>query len=265
MAKLQLPTWIRESVLTSAKLGELYVDLEYLPEYLFKQCTHVVNRTGDEQFEVSLHGSFSLLRFGSRPLAFATSHQTDDLEYRDVAIVLPENRVYVTSNQFLAFRHRLAPEQDADQVRAFNFSGAVYQHPKMLRDFFDARKSIDDDELSQAAFFCAFGCVDEDQDIHVRDEFPFGYQELKLRVSALTCEFDGSTPDDSVFRLRIVGRQPASLNGASGGPVFAILERGSFSEVLFAGMIVRGGNEFLYIISAQTIRDFVEFHDRREK
>jgi hypothetical protein len=259
---LSMTTWLTENVLSSAKLGPLFIDLEFLPKYLFRHCTHLVCRTGDENFEVRLLGSLSLLKIGDHFLAFATSHQVDKLDFKDVAIILPERQECVTSNQFLAYRYQKTVDQDSDQVRAFDFSNAALANPGMKQDFFSADDFTLNEELATADFFLAFGCMVRDSDIVVTESYPFRFDEFKLSVTVLFCEFECPTSDNSLFRLKIIDGRVEGTNGASGGPVFAVCDRNGQSLVLFAGMIVRGSTEFLHFISAQTIHDFVAFHRR---
>lgn len=255
---LGIPSWIRASAVTSARIGNIFIDLENLPEYLFKSCTHLLCRTGYDGFEVMLRGSMSLLKIGDAYMAFSTSHQSDDLDFKEVAIVLPEKGVYVTSNAFHAYRYRQQAESDADQVRAFNFSGSVSEHSEMKADFFDGSRYALNEELKDADFFLAFGCAGQDQEIEHSLEPPFGYQSMKLRVTVFYCEFESPTSDHSVFRLNVIG-EPQGMDGISGGPVFCVLDRGGIPEVLFAGLIVRAGGNKLHFISAETVLEFVRF------
>lgn len=205
----------------------------------------------DETYKISLLGSMTAIRFNGREIALTTQHQLRGVDESRVGILTDTGSRLITSGG--SRRYPPNAETDAYDIIAFDFSDPCKSRPELQSYFFDLRSPPPDTLIENVLAVLLTDYISKEQDYDIADN-----NHLGLVRRRIACRFDTQPSDDALLRVKPLQPLDKSPDGMSGGTAFMIMNENSAHKAYFAGIIVRGGQNELYIIKAGYVFDFLK-------
>ena len=243
---LIVPKRIGAGTAWPVQIGALWHSAWDVEQVLQKYCKQMFAQTGHPEWPECLMGSGTAVRIATRHFVFCCVHQIREYTPDNIAIPLSfDSKIMsATTTRILKMTDHNRGGDTID-VAAFEFDLARYDVPNMTNEFYpidDAR--VWPTDTAQMPFM-AFG-------------YPSGRQlfdesRIGSRCTSVPAIFDGGTSSPHLQRIKMV--KPTEVDGMSGGPVFYIGGAPGDYFAGFAGMIMRGGGDYLYFMSAGFLLD----------
>jgi hypothetical protein len=228
------------------QIGGLWHSAWDVERILQKHCKQIVALTGDPRFPYRLLGSGAAVRFENRHLVFCCVHQIRDYAPDKIAMPLSFDAkiMSATSARALRVTHENGDDDTID-VAAFEFDLSHHDVANLTNEFFP----IDDARIWPTGTvkmpFMAFGYPSHRQ--------LFDEDRIGARCISVQAVFDGGTSSPHLQRVRT--EKSIGADGMSGGPVFYIGGAPGDYFAGFAGMVMRGGSNYLHFMSAGFLLD----------
>jgi len=236
---------------TSIKLNGLAIPAGSIQSSLSRYATAVLVHTDIKEFSLYIRGSGLPVYYRGHYFLVCTKHQLDNVDLERVAMHESERNVVTSAGS----RHFISPDPDSDyrDIAAFDFSDPCAAIVGLRTAFFNLTKLPPDRLSSEFAFCVASGYATKDQKYELLES-----NHLGLVRRSMICHLDGPTADHAVIRLRIDPALEIDPDGLSGGPAFVIQAGIYQSEAFLAGLILRGGREYLHILKVAFITKFLD-------
>jgi hypothetical protein len=262
------PSW-RDTILgtkirTSLRFGSVLLPIGEAQQYLSRHAQPLVVNSSYVGYPFFLRGSGSCVKIRGCNLVIATAHQlycsfsSTKINPNDVGLLVSnsDNKKGSTLITSCGFSHYNTKTKLIDthayDVCLFDFSTPAQKIPEIDHYFFNDGNDLDFDDFENALGFLGYGYRFEDQSLPDSD-----LETANFRVRMYAMEFEKRTNDDALVALCSVGAGASQHNGISGGPVFAVVDSGSFLTVRFAGVICLASNGTFHVIRAGSIAKMV--------
>lgn len=241
------------------QLAEDAVDLngviipgDLIERRLGSHAFNLVVYNGGTEYQVSLLGTGTAIKFRGRSLLVATQHQLVGMARERVAMLTDDNEgVAITSGGYV--RTDPSSESDAYDLIAFDFTEPCQKRPDLRKRFFDLRSMPPDLRGVTDSVVILTGCPTKDQTYDVEQNNHIGI----ARRHVLCHPTQDQPSDDALVRLRAIKPMPHDPDGMSGGSAFVIFDTPNGLKAHFAGIVVRGGLELFHIIRAGYVLAFL--------
>lgn len=144
------------------------------------------------------------------------------------------------------------PESDAHDIVAFDFTEPCNAQPELKKRFFDLQQGPPDVLNDQVLAMLLTGYPSGDQNYDVQNNNHLGLVRLQV-----TCLPDSQPSDEALLTVRAVRPIQTHPDGMSGGSAFVIQHENQGPRAYFAGIIIRGGPEFLHVLKAGFVIAFL--------
>lgn len=249
-----METLVGRSAWTSIKVHGVFVPAKGVQSRLHVFGQNLVRYTDVAGYEVQLIGSATGLDYRDTKFLVSTGHQVNGIPEDDVGIIVPVKNNYISSAGYTRYVVRgTLRESDVFDLRAFDFTPQMAEHPDLMQRFFRLRPEDILEDTDNVIALLAYGCPFVDQKYNVVDENRVG-----TVIRAMTCEPCEQPSDPSLGLCRTLAPMDFDPNGLSGGPVFATVLEGSEVVLKFAGIINRAGNGLIHFIKGKAVQNLLD-------
>lgn len=238
----------------SVKVGELLVPASSLESHLGRFVLNLVVWNHHETFKVSLVGSAIPIFYRENYFLVCSRHQLKGVDLENVSILYPDGSAAITSSGSRMFN--LSDEttiSDAYDIAAFNFSEPISQHP-YLKGLFYHLQALPPDTMNDnivAFVLSGFPCADQRYELEEKNHLGL---VKRIFVALPDCQ----PRDRALLRLKHLNELNFDADGLSGGPAFVVQKVENKFHAFLAGMMVRGGKDFSYILKVGFIAAFLD-------
>lgn len=211
----------------------------------------VINNNDDETFRIFLMGSATAVRYKNREIMLVTQHQLKGIDESQVAMMTDSGSHVITSGGRRGYHPN--PDSDANDIIAFDFTELCKDWPELKPRFFNLTHVPPDVVNVNVLAMLLVGCPAAVQKYEIHEN-----NHLGLARFHVTC-LPHSQPSDSAL-LTVKPTTPLEINpdGMSGGAAFVIQYETGEPHAFFAGLIVRGGRDYLHILKAGVVLAFLD-------
>jgi hypothetical protein len=211
---------------------------------------NLVIQNDHETYKLSLVGSATAVRFNGHYLLLCTKHQLHGWEPERVSMLMDDGSILVSSGGVRFYQS--SADTDAYDIAAFDFGGAVADFPELARRFFELIQVPPSVLKLDVVAVLLSGFPASDHDYALADN------RLGLARRCVICFPDGQSADSDLMRLRAEVAMTVSAAGMSGGGAFVVqIEEGGLSAY-FAGIILRGSNEYFHVLKPGFVIAFLK-------
>lgn len=243
-------TLLEEFSALGVNVNGLIVPGRSIERVLSRHAFNLVLNNDDETNKVSLVGSATAVRFDGRYILLCTKHQLRGCDPQQVSMLKDDGSVLVTSGGFRAYSDNI--DTDAYDVAAFDFTEPVNDHPDLRRRFFNLNEVPPNAFTDKVIAMLLAGYPAKDQTYDIEEN-----NHLGLARRQVVCLPHEQPSDEALLKLRVVTPLQDEPDGMSGGSAFVIQLLNDEPHAYFAGMIVRGGREFFYILKPGFVVEFL--------
>ncbi|WP_430259752.1 hypothetical protein [Neorhizobium sp. IRS_2294] len=232
-------------------MNDLLIPGSALYQTLARYADQLLTWNDDPVYRVSTCGSTSLLRYQGRYLAVCTWHQ---LKYRDlesVSLLTRDGQLCLSSE---GIRHLGGgSENEWSDIAVFDFTEPCRHHTQLKERFFEFRKIPPNAVADDTLFLVVAGYPYKDQ-VYELEEL----NHLGMVKRRLVCLLHSQPADDCLLLLKLPEAMDFDPDGLSGGTAFSVQVVDGKFQIYYAGMIMRAGGEFVYILKSGYIRQFLD-------
>jgi hypothetical protein len=243
---LILPKQVGPGGAWPVQIGALWQSAWDVEQILQKYCKQIFALTGDPRWPECPVGSGAAIKIANRHFVFCCIHQIRGYTPDKIAIPLSfDTKIMNATTARILKATDENRDGDTVDVAAFEFDLAHYDVANLTNEFYP----IDDARIWPAGTtqmpFMAFGYPSQRQ--------LFDEDRIGARCISVQAVYDGGTSSPHLQRVRM--EKPLDADGMSGGPVFYIGGAPGDYFAGFAGMIMRGGGNYLHFMSAGFLLD----------
>lgn len=234
----------------SVELNGLVIPPQLIERALARHSFNLFVSHEDETFKVSLVGSATAVRYRGRNLLLTTQHQLRGVDEQKVCMLTDSGSHAITSS---GCRHySTSSETDAYDIATFDFTEPCKDWPELEKRFFNltaAPPRVPDEQIL-AILLTGYISTDQVYEIHENNH-------LGLARRQILCLPDSQPTDQALLAVRAERPLEDHPDGMSGGSAFVIQLQNDRPQAYFAGIIVRGGKNLLYILKASVVLEFL--------
>lgn len=229
-------------------INGIEVSIDNLQDVLSRHAVGVVIVNDDDVYRVSIRGSGTLLRYGSRYFMVCCYHQVRDVDFDQVGFFPFEEAIVLTSGGAKYFDE--TGGSDFHDLLIFDYTDPVAANPKIAPLFFNFQAFPPNAPSEDTAFVQVAGYTTAHQAYNLDNQQP----HLGLARIRLVYRLDRPSNDPALLRLKHAG---AALNfkpdGLSGGSAFSVQIVDGVPKAFFAGIICRAGKDHAYMVKSNYI------------
>lgn len=238
--------------LTSAEQsGGAVIAPRHVTVPLKRYCTNLMVKTDHPTYKVMLRGSATCLRYRDRFFLICTRHQLAGENNEDVRLLRPWANKLIRPSSGKMYTSQ-SSDSDKYDIIAFDFTEACVQLPDLASNFFNFDAPAPDAKLDGVAGYTVLGFPSKDQG-YFPDEVT-----LILRERIQNAILMPAPTEEALLLVRMLHPLQVGADGMSGGAVFHTHVAGSVFVNRFAGMTVRGGNDYIYFLRSSEIQAFLD-------
>lgn len=217
---------------------------------LAKYVRPLIIKSEHEIYKVYVRGSATPIKYRNRFFLLCTQHQIADIPLEDVSILKNDGSVLITTGGVRHFETR--GDTDLRDLVAFDFTEPCADHPDLVSDFFHFREPPPDAPSADTVFVQVTGFPSARQ-LYELDRNRLGLQKYKV-----LCKLHSQPRDEALIALKPINTLKVDPDGMSGGCAFSVQFVSGKAFAFFAGIVVRGGLDRLYILKSGFIKDFLD-------
>lgn len=239
-----LSNWIGAS---AVRIGRLWVPGRQAETTLANYTKQIFCLTGHAQYPYSFLGSATAVRLAERCFLLWCRHQTKQYAPNDVTIPIEGGKTLVSGSRYLFVNEDGANEnEEYRDLCAMEFVAKDYRSPNIEAGFFPLLTN-DAWQGNVDAQFYLFGFPTE---LRLVDyELP----HVHVRQVVTSADYFGKSQAQYLHSLKITGKKSFGPDGLSGGPVYHIARGRDGFRIGLAGIIVRGGNDYVHFLDSRFV------------
>jgi hypothetical protein len=239
-----LSGWVGAS---AVRIGKLWVPGRQAETTLGTYTKQTFCLTGHEQCPYSFLGSATAVRFAGRCFLLWCRHQTRDYAPNDVTIPIEGGKILVSGSRLLFVNEdQHSADEEFKDLYAMEFVIENYKSPNLESAFFPLREDDAWNGNADAKFYL-FGFPTELRSVD--------YEVPHVHVGQVVTSADYDRPSHARYlhSLKITGKKSFRADGLSGGPVYHIAKDRDGFHIGLAGIMVRGGSDFIHFIDVRFV------------
>lgn len=213
----------------------------------------------DETFSWSFMGSCVGIYYRQKYLLLCTRHQLKNVlngrSYEDVGLLDRDGSSFCSATGIVFYEEQFNSSESNDLV-VFNFTEPCRDKPYMRERFFNVEKCPPSVPFEQIVGIVASGYPTDKQN------HDWESRRIAFTKAVITCSLDKrenqSKYSDDIFRLKILNAFSLKHDGMSGGGAFVLQLEGENARGYFAGIILRGGKDNIYILKVGNIFKIID-------
>ncbi|UXS49261.1 hypothetical protein [Agrobacterium tumefaciens] len=225
------------------------VGIGSVQDILSRHAVGLVIVNDDDIYRVSISGSGTLLRYGSRYFMVCCRHQVKDFDFAQVGFFPFDEAIVLTSGGVKYFEK--IDGTDFHDLLIFDYTDPVSANPKIAPLFFNFKDFPPNAPIADTAFIQVAGYPTSHREYDLGEEQP----HLGLARMRLVYHVDRPSNDPALLRLKHAG---AALtfdpDGLSGGSAFSVQIVDGVPKAFFAGIICRAGKDDAYMLKSNYIQ-----------
>jgi hypothetical protein len=217
-------------------------------------ASHVFNlvvNNNDDTFKLSLVGSATAVRYRGREILLTTQHQLRGIDESQVAMLTDSGGHIITSGGRRGYNLPHA-DTDAYDIVAFDFTEPCKDWPELTKRFFDLTGGSPNVLNVEILAMLLSGYPSSDQAYEIHENNHLGIVRRQI-----VCMPYSQPSDDALLTVKAVRALDKHPDGMSGGSAFVIQIEHGQPRAYFAGIILRGGEEFFTILKAGYVIAFL--------
>jgi hypothetical protein len=239
-----LSTWVGAS---AVRIGRLWVPGRQAETMLANYTKQTFCLTGHEQYPYSFLGSATAVRFADRCFLLWCRHQTRDYAPNDVTIPIEGGTILVSGSRLLFVNEdQDSADEEFKDLYAMEFVVENYKSPNLESAFFPLRED-DAWKGNVDANFYLFGFPTELRSVD------YDMPHVHVRQVVTSADYNGPSHARYLHSLKITGKKSFTQDGLSGGPVYHIAKDQDGFHIGLAGIMVRGGNDYVHFIDVRFV------------
>jgi hypothetical protein len=249
-----LSSWVGAS---AVRIGRLWLPGRQVETVLGGYTKQIFCLTGHEDYPYSFLGSATAVRLVDRCFLVWCRHQTRDYSPDDVTIAVEGGKTLVSGSRFIFVNQEEAhADEEFNDLCASEFVIENYNSPNLEAAFFPL---IEDDTWhgDTSAQFYLFGYPTELRTVDY--ELP----HVHVQQVVTSADYFGPSQAQYLHSLKITGSKSFDQDGLSGGPVYHLSKDRTGFHVGLAGIMVRGGNDFVHFIDTRFVLSLLRFDHTR--
>ncbi len=235
----------------SVDVNGLIVPARQLERVLARHSHNLIVHIEDESYKIAIPGSATAICYRGHELLLATQHQLKNFDESHVAMMTDTGSHIITSGgsrKFVA-----TTSTDAHDIVAFDFTEPCKELPELKKRFFHFHGAPPNTPSNMILGIVAAGYFSCEQNYDVQANNHLGSVRRTI-----VCEPDSQLSDQALLSVRPVQTLDGDPDGMSGGSAFVIVMTNSGPKAYFAGIVVRGGRQYLHILKSHYIQEFLK-------
>lgn len=239
----------------SVRLGEVLIPPGRIERALAPYTERLVCFHDRDPLSTQCLGSCTLLYNSKSYYAVCTGHQLKGINPNDIYLATETEHLFISTGSITTV-NKSKVSLEVEDVCVLDFTSAVTSNRISRHNFYDLSKPNRIYDGSHVVALCCRGYAfkDSDLDYELNEEgFPL-VTKLHGKNRSFICDTSEPTSDPTMTRLTREAEFGQSVDGFSGGAVFAVCEDSNMDfSIKYYGLITRGGGKHFHCVNAADV------------